>query len=132
MVAAGLIRSDGNGFISTGPLLFYFDGQYQPMNVPAMLSGTAGAWAYLPTNETVTIRAPAYTYAVTAPLVPGWNEVGDPYDVPATLPPSTNAYWWDGRAGSYREVTAIPIGGAVWIHADTPAQVTLRAGIPGA
>jgi hypothetical protein len=132
MVAAGLIGSPDNGFIATGPLLFYSDGQYKPMNVPAMLSGTAGAWAYLPTNETVTIHAPAYTYEVQAPVLPGWNLVGDPYDVPATIPPTTTAYWWDGQRGRYQQATAIPIVAAVWIYADAPGQVPLQAGIPGA
>jgi hypothetical protein len=129
MVAAVQVESSP-GILLSGPLLFYVDGRYQPMAVPALLSGTAGAWAYLPASETIVIRAP--TRAVTAPVVPGWNLVGDPYAVPATLPPSTTAYWWDGRAGSYRQVTAIPIGGAVWVYAESAGELALQAGIPGA
>lgn len=95
---------------------------------------TFGAWPYFPTDQKTIFHAtmPASRTPVQAPAVLGWNLIGNPFNVPATLPPTLIAYYWDASADRYVRATTVPTGAAVWVYALASGAVTLREGIPDA
>ncbi len=89
-----------------------------------------GYWADFLSAHTVPLvgySAPT----VTCALQTGWNLIGNPFSVLATLPTGTLAYYWDPLHGHYDTVGSIPIGGSVWIYASSSSNVVLQtASIP--
>jgi hypothetical protein len=85
-----------------------------------------GYWAYFASAASVAITVTSHAGdTATCNLAAGWNLVGDPFGSTALLSAGVTAYHWNGTA--YDTVTAIPLGGAVWIYETAAASVTLTA-----
>jgi hypothetical protein len=85
-----------------------------------------GYWAYFANAASVSIPVTSKAGdTATCNLAAGWNLVGNPFASNALLPAGTTAYHWNGTA--YDTVSAIPLGGAVWIFETAATSITLTA-----
>ena len=57
-------------------------------------------------------------------LLAGWNLIGNPFDVPALLPPGVAGQRWDPTTQTYVGDTGIRVGGGLWVYA--PVATTLQ------
>jgi hypothetical protein len=104
-------------------LLTYADGRYVPV-IDGLISPTVGGWAYFRESASGEMT-PRRDTPVDVNLAPGWNMVGNPFDVPAALPSTVNGYYWNTSTDGYEEVSRIPTGGSGWIFSRDTESVTL-------
>lgn len=100
------------------------NGYLTPSDAHAALC--TGYWFYaaVPAHWLVPLATQAPTTEQACPLQAGWNMIGNPFLTAALLPSGTTAYAW--TEGRYELVSAIPLGGAVWIYADAAGSILLR------
>ncbi|HZU13916.1 MAG TPA: hypothetical protein VFB58_13825 [Chloroflexota bacterium] len=106
-------------------------GQYVSLNLPIMFGLCAGVWEYLsaPVDAVPEVGTVSHASSLVCPtLGAGWNIVGNPFAYPAQLPSGTTGFFWDPGTGSYQVVSAIPVGGSVWIYESDAQSLTLRNG----
>ncbi|MGH2412061.1 MAG: hypothetical protein ACRDGS_17095, partial [Chloroflexota bacterium] len=85
-----------------------------------------GYYAYFASATSVSLNVTSHTGDTAAcALKAGWNLVGNPFGTPAALPTGTIAYHFNGT--TYDVVSAIPVGGAVFIYEAADATLTLTA-----
>jgi hypothetical protein len=95
-------------------------------NISSAAPTCQGYWAFFANAASVTIPVTSKSGdTATCNLAAGWNLVGNPFASNALLPAGTTAYHWNGTA--YDTVSAIPLGGAVWIYETAATSVTLTA-----
>jgi hypothetical protein len=95
-------------------------------NISSAAPTCQGYWAYFASAASISIPVTSKAGdTATCNLAAGWNLVGNPFASNALLPAGVTAYHWNGT--SYDTVSAIPLGGAVWIFETAAASVTLTA-----
>lgn len=96
-------------------------------SVSSAAPSCAGYYAYFAAAMSLSLPSSGKTGDTAGcTLAAGWNLIGNPFATPAKLPSGVTAFHWNGS--SYDSVTAIPVGGAVFIFNDgTMTSVTLTA-----
>jgi hypothetical protein len=113
-------------FSSLAPLYAWASTDYyNPSSTKAALC--QGYWSLVAVQTTVALASPPVASTQDCALQTGWNLIGDPFIVPALLPPGVTALTINKSTGNYMQVPAIPTGGAVWIFAGGAATITLQA-----
>jgi hypothetical protein len=113
-------------FSSLAPLYAWASsGYFNPSSTKAALC--QGYWSLVAVQTTVTLASPPIGNTQDCALQTGWNLIGDPFLVPALLPPGVTALTINKNTGNYMQAPAIPAGGAAWIFAGVAATVTLQA-----
>lgn len=104
-------------------------GTYSPVsstNISSNAPTCQGYFAYFASAAAVPIAVTSTAgQTVTCNLQAGWNLVGNPFGSAALLPAGVTAYHFNGT--TYDLVSAIPLGGAVYIFEPAAATVTLTA-----
>jgi len=113
----------GMDFSAASALVAYAGGNYQPVTSPTATGSCAGYWAYFPGPTNVAVPS-ATDKPVSCALQVGWNLVGNPFDVPALLPPGVAGQRWDPGSQAYVADTGIRVGGGLWVYA--PGATTLQ------
>jgi hypothetical protein len=114
----------GTTFTGASGLDTFAGGSYSSAP-PTVSNPCAGMWAYF--ADPTVVALPASTGpAVTCPLAPGWNLVGNPFSGSALVPPGTVAYHWNPDTARYDIVSSIPPGASVWINSAGASTVTLQ------
>jgi hypothetical protein len=124
-----LVVSTGWNLIGGTPVTVYPDatsawswnatsGQWSSMSQGAQpsLPLGEGTWEELRGGTSEQVQVEGCTASVAISVFPHrWNMVGNPCNVPVTLPAGSRALGWTPSSQSYQPITQLPAGGAAWV-----------------